>query len=103
MVDIDLTATPRVVTRDVPLPLSDIDAAHCGPDGVYIFKGSQYYHYESPMIMAMSKIAPVPQDITSEMMGCEDQESGMRGYFTVICPANITERQHFHPPPLQRK
>lgn len=72
MVDIDLTATPRVVTRDVPLPLSDIDAAHCGPDGVYIFKGSQYYHYESPMIMAMSKIAPVPQDITSEMMGCED-------------------------------
>ncbi|KAM4560500.1 hemopexin [Odontesthes bonariensis] len=69
---VDLTATPRVVTKNVPLPMSDIDAALCGSDGIKLFKGSQYYNYESPMILAMGRIAPMPQMITSEMMGCED-------------------------------
>ncbi|XP_045904418.1 hemopexin [Micropterus dolomieu] len=70
--DVDLTATPRAVTRDLPLPLSDIDAALCGPDGVNLFKGSQYYHYESPTTLIMSRIAPFAQNITSAMMGCQD-------------------------------
>ncbi|XP_023251217.1 hemopexin [Seriola lalandi dorsalis] len=72
MRDVDLTATPRVVTRDVPLPVSDIDAGYCGSDGVKIFKGSQFYHYESPMILAMGKIAPELHNITPEMMGCQE-------------------------------
>lgn len=72
MLDVDLTATPRTVARDLPLPLSDFDAAHCGPEGINVFKGSQYYHYESPMTLAMSRIAPVPQNINNAMMGCED-------------------------------
>lgn len=72
MRDVDLTATPRVITQDVPLPLSDLDAGLCGPDGIKIFKGSQYYLYESPMVLAMSRIAPYAQNITSEMMGCQD-------------------------------
>ncbi|XP_029030645.1 hemopexin [Betta splendens] len=70
--DVDLTATPRVVTTEVPLPLSDIDAALCGADGVNVFKGSQFYHYDSAMILAMGRIAPFPQNITSAMMGCQD-------------------------------
>lgn len=72
MRDIDLTATPRVVGRDVPLPLSGIDAGLCGGDGIKLFKGSQFYRYESPMILAMGRIAPIAEDITSALMGCED-------------------------------
>lgn len=72
MRDVDLTATPRVVTRDVPLPFSDIDAGLCGPGGINVFKGSQYCHYESAMTLAASRIAPMPLNITSAMMGCQD-------------------------------
>ncbi|MEQ2161371.1 hypothetical protein GOODEAATRI_008995 [Goodea atripinnis] len=61
-----------VVGRVVPLPLSNIDASLCGEDGIKIFIGSQFYRYESPMILAMSRIAPVPVAITSAMMPCED-------------------------------
>lgn len=70
--DVDLTATPRAVTQDWPLPLSDIDAALCGPKGINVFKGSQFYHYVSASTLAVSRIAPFPQDITSAMMGCQD-------------------------------
>ncbi|XP_044044147.1 hemopexin [Siniperca chuatsi] len=70
--DVDLTATPRVVTRDLPLPLSDIDAAMCNSGGVNLFKGSQYYHYESAATLILSRIAPMPQKITSAMLGCQD-------------------------------
>lgn len=72
MRDVDLTATPRVISRDFPLPLSDIDAGLCGDDGIRLFKGPQFYYYESPRILAMGRIAPVASDITSALMGCED-------------------------------
>ncbi|KAF3706355.1 Hemopexin [Channa argus] len=72
MREVDLTATPRVVTQDLPLPLSDIDAGLCGPEGIHLFKGGLYYHYESPMTLALSRIAPFPQNITSAMLGCQD-------------------------------
>ncbi|XP_062237054.1 hemopexin [Platichthys flesus] len=71
MLEVDLTATPRVVNERFPLPISDIDAALCGPTGVDVFKGSQYYHYDSPMLLAMGRMAPVAEDITPEMMGCQ--------------------------------
>ncbi|XP_077439938.1 hemopexin [Vanacampus margaritifer] len=67
---IDLLATPRAVTSDFPLPLSDIDAALCGQDGVRLFKGPTYYHYETAFILAVSRMAPVAENITHEMMGC---------------------------------
>lgn len=69
---VDLTATPRAETQVVPMPLSDIDAARCSAEGIHLFKGSQYYNYESPMMLALSKIAPVPQNITKAMIGCEE-------------------------------
>lgn len=72
MRNIDLTATPRVVTQEFPLPLSDIDAGLCGPDGIKLFQRSNYYNYESPMTLAMARIAPEPLKITSAMMSCED-------------------------------
>lgn len=72
MLEVDLTATPRVVTNDIPIPFSNIDAAHCDANGVNLFKGSVFYHYASTKIMATAKIAARPQRITSTMMGCED-------------------------------
>ncbi|XP_041834477.1 thyroglobulin-like isoform X3 [Melanotaenia boesemani] len=72
MKDVDLSATEWAVIREFPLPLSDIDAGLCGPDGIKLFKGSEYYHYESPMILAMGRIVPEPKKITSALLGCED-------------------------------
>ncbi|XP_041821914.1 hemopexin [Chelmon rostratus] len=70
--DVDLTTTPRAVTRDLPMAMSDIDAALCSAEGINVFKGSQYYHYESAMALATSKSIPVAQNINSAMMGCQD-------------------------------
>lgn len=72
MLDVDLTASPRAVTAEWPIPLSGIDAAQCNADGINLFKGSQYYHYESARILAVGRIAPRPKPITSAMMGCKD-------------------------------
>lgn len=72
MIDVDLTATPRVVTRDVSLPLSFIDGGLCDADGVKVFRSSKYYHYETATTLALSRIAPQPLDITNAMMGCQD-------------------------------
>lgn len=72
MLDVDLTASPRVVTTEWPIPLSGIDGALCSAEGIILFKGSQYYHYESPKILAMGRIAPRPKAITPAMMGCID-------------------------------
>lgn len=72
MLDVDLTASPRVVTTEWPIPLSGIDAALCHADGIYLYKGSQYYHYETARILAVARIAPRPKPITSAMMGCKD-------------------------------
>uniref|UniRef100_A0A668A4Y5 Hemopexin n=1 Tax=Myripristis murdjan TaxID=586833 RepID=A0A668A4Y5_9TELE len=72
MMDVDLTATPRAVTSEVPLSISDIDAVLCDADGVKVYKGSQYYEYASPMVLAVSRIAPVPQNVPREILGCQD-------------------------------
>ena len=59
LLDIDLTATPRVVIDRLPMPLSNLDAALCGPNGVDVFQGSKFYHYDSPMLLAMGRMAPM--------------------------------------------
>ncbi|TNM94220.1 hypothetical protein fugu_002396 [Takifugu bimaculatus] len=70
--DVSLTATPRVVARNLPFVLSDIDAAYCDANGVKLFSGSKYYQYPSATILALSKIAALAEPITSEMLGCRD-------------------------------
>ncbi|XP_057674648.1 hemopexin [Corythoichthys intestinalis] len=69
---VDLSATPRAVTTDFPLPISNIDAAFCDDNGVNVFKGSTYYHYESAFTLSVSRIAPFAENITPAMMGCEE-------------------------------
>lgn len=72
MLDVDLSATPRTVKSDSPLPIGGITAAMCGPDGVRVFVGSEYYDYATPRLLAFSKIRVRPQQITSGMFNCED-------------------------------
>ncbi|KAK5847683.1 hypothetical protein PBY51_016791 [Eleginops maclovinus] len=69
---VDLTATPRAVTRTMPMSLSNIDAAMCSAEGIHVFKGPTYYQYQSAMILAVSRIAPEPHNVTKAMMGCEE-------------------------------
>ncbi|MBB1489931.1 hypothetical protein H4O21_25345 [Oceanospirillum sp. D5] len=70
--DVDLSATPRAITKTTPLPIADIDAGSCDSHGVNVYKGHHFYHYESATTLAMSKIAPMPQDITHAMMACQE-------------------------------
>ena len=72
MHDVDLTATPRVVTEDHALALHDIDAGLCGPEGIDVFKDSEYYHYETAKALADTTVSPLSKPITSAMMGCRD-------------------------------
>lgn len=68
---IDLSATPRVVLHDRPLPLSNIDAALCGSEGITLYKGAQFYKYESPTLLVASRIAPMPHNISPAQFRCE--------------------------------
>ncbi|XP_067116158.1 hemopexin [Osmerus mordax] len=72
MLDVDLSATPRTVKSDSPLPIGGITAAVCGPEGVRVFVGSEYYDYKTPRLLAFSRIRVQPQKITSGMFNCED-------------------------------
>lgn len=65
-------ATPRAVSQDFLLPLSNIEAGLCGPDGIEVFQGPQYYKYEGIKILTMSRIAPQPLPISSGVMGCQE-------------------------------
>ncbi|KAG8004600.1 Hemopexin, partial [Nibea albiflora] len=72
LLDVDLTATPRAITGEWPLPVSDIDAGLCDAKGVNLFQGSHYYHYESVKTLVASRMAPESHDITAEILGCQD-------------------------------
>ncbi|KAM7375358.1 hypothetical protein PAMA_014452 [Pampus argenteus] len=71
---VDLTTTPRIVTRDLPMPayLHGPDAALCGPGGIKVFKGSHFYHYDTVLILAAGRHIALMEPITSAMMGCQD-------------------------------
>ncbi|XP_035263517.1 hemopexin-like [Anguilla anguilla] len=70
MKDIDLSATPRNVTKDIPHPFPRIDAAACCPHGVRVYVGTEYFEYKSPTLMAMSKMQPEAHKVPMEMLGC---------------------------------
>nr|ARB08604.1 65 kDa warm temperature acclimation protein 2 [Chanos chanos] len=71
MYEIDLNATPRGVRKEAPLFFPKVDAASCGPDGVKVFVGPKYFHYESPMLFSASRIQPHPHKISLELLGCD--------------------------------
>ncbi|KAI1885207.1 hypothetical protein AGOR_G00217800 [Albula goreensis] len=67
---IDLSATPRSLVKEVSLPFSGIDAAMCGPEGVKVYVGAQYFEFDSPMVLSTGKIRPIPHEIPQQMLGC---------------------------------
>ncbi|XP_052004541.1 hemopexin-like [Xyrauchen texanus] len=71
MYDIDLSATPRKVLRALSVPFPKIDAATCGPDGIKVFVGPRFFHYETPRLFALSRINPIPHKISTELLGCD--------------------------------
>ncbi|KAJ8358295.1 hypothetical protein AAFF_G00015900, partial [Aldrovandia affinis] len=71
MRDIDLSATPRTVMRETHLPFPKVDAALCGSDGVKVFVGSEYFHYNTPRLLACRRIRPQPHKVSLEMLGCD--------------------------------
>ncbi|KAJ8004525.1 hypothetical protein DPEC_G00137180, partial [Dallia pectoralis] len=70
MFAIELTATPRVVVKEFLLPLSKYNAAVCTPKGIKVFVGGDYFEYQSPMLLAFSRIQPYPQKTSQKMFGC---------------------------------
>ncbi|KAJ3584806.1 hypothetical protein NHX12_015301 [Muraenolepis orangiensis] len=72
MVDVDLSATPRTLSNEAPLPMPRVDAVLCGPSGVQVFAGSQYYKYASPATLRQSRIAVRPLPITPAVLPCQD-------------------------------
>ncbi|XP_036413581.1 hemopexin [Colossoma macropomum] len=72
MIDIDLAVTPRAVKSEFPLPIANVDAAMCDADGVKVYVGAKYYLYQSPRVLAVSKIQPAPHKISPEKFGCEE-------------------------------
>ncbi|XP_012697792.1 hemopexin-like [Clupea harengus] len=71
MYDIDLTVTPRVIDKEALLPFKKVNAGMCGPDGVKIFVDEDFYRYETPQVLAFSRIRPEPHKISREFLGCE--------------------------------
>ncbi|XP_065121133.1 hemopexin [Paramisgurnus dabryanus] len=72
MYDIDLTASPRAITREMPIPIPKVDAAVCDAHGVKVFIGPEYYDFGSPMVLAVAKMIPNPHKISPERFGCEE-------------------------------
>ncbi|XP_056621840.1 hemopexin [Triplophysa dalaica] len=71
MYDIDLTASPRAIKKEMPIPFPKIDAGLCDADGVKVFIGPEFYEYGSPMLLALGKGSPQPHKISPEKFGCE--------------------------------
>uniref|UniRef100_A0A4W5KIL5 Hemopexin n=1 Tax=Hucho hucho TaxID=62062 RepID=A0A4W5KIL5_9TELE len=69
MFDIELATTPRGVVMESRLPFPKVDAAVCGPDGIRVFVGADYFQYETPMLLAYSKIMHEPHKTSLEMFG----------------------------------
>ncbi|XP_010901642.1 hemopexin [Esox lucius] len=70
MFDVELTATPRGVVGEVPLPFHKLDAATCSLKGITVFVGPEHFKYTSPMNLAFSRISPIPHKTSLKMFGC---------------------------------
>ncbi|KAM6957928.1 hemopexin [Tautogolabrus adspersus] len=69
---VKLTTTPRTVTFDTQMQLNNVDAGHCGSEGIVLFMGSKYLKYPDVATLTLSTIPHSPLNVTSEIMGCQD-------------------------------
>ncbi|CAL8406795.1 unnamed protein product [Arctogadus glacialis] len=70
MKDVDLSATPRTVTKATTLRHDKVDAALCGPGGLKLFVGSTYYEYSATGGLGAGQVGSLPSPITPSMMAC---------------------------------
>ncbi|KAL0985520.1 hypothetical protein UPYG_G00157950 [Umbra pygmaea] len=70
MFEIQMTSTPRVVVKDFLLPFPKVDATICSPKGIRVFLGANYVEFQSPKLLAFSRIKPLPHKTSQQMFGC---------------------------------
>uniref|UniRef100_A0A8C5C128 Hemopexin-like n=1 Tax=Gadus morhua TaxID=8049 RepID=A0A8C5C128_GADMO len=71
MFDIELSVSPRAVVHEARLPFPKVDGAMCGPNGIRVFVGAEYFEYKTPKLLAYSRMRPQAHKITLEMFGCD--------------------------------
>uniref|UniRef100_A0A4W5JF99 Hemopexin n=1 Tax=Hucho hucho TaxID=62062 RepID=A0A4W5JF99_9TELE len=70
--DVDLKASPRVPVKEGSFTLfGKVDAGMCGPEGVKLFKGNHYFHFQSLKVMLMAKAIPEEHKTALELFGCD--------------------------------
>ncbi|XP_042175946.1 hemopexin isoform X1 [Oncorhynchus tshawytscha] len=70
--DVDLKASPPVPVKEGSFKLfNKVDAAMCGPEGVKLFKGNHYFHFQSVKVMLMAKAIPEEHKTALELFGCD--------------------------------
>ncbi|XP_056445019.1 hemopexin-like [Gadus chalcogrammus] len=70
MKDVDLSATPRTVTKVTTLRHAKVDSALCGPDGLKLFVGGSYYEYTATGELGAGQVERLASAIAPSMMAC---------------------------------
>ncbi|XP_074427758.1 hemopexin [Larus michahellis] len=67
---VDLTQTPRVAGEATSLPHDGVDGAMCTRDGVFLFRGADFYQYPGvTQLLGAQQPAP-PQNIAARFFRC---------------------------------
>ncbi|XP_063069874.1 hemopexin-like isoform X1 [Engraulis encrasicolus] len=72
--NVDVTFNPMesMLSTDYLLPFPKVDAAICGPEGLKIFIGEDFYQYLSPSQIGLKRICPVQYDLLpTEFLSCQ--------------------------------
>lgn len=68
----ELKSTPRVASNERPIAaFKKIDAAMCRPNGVSVFVGNHFYHFESTMLLVAGRALPEQHRVSLELFGCD--------------------------------
>lgn len=70
--DVAMDSSPRVAENERPIALFEsMDAAFCDSKGLYVVKGTHFYHFESVMLMVAGRGLPEQHRVSVEMFGCD--------------------------------
>uniref|UniRef100_A0A8C5G6T5 Hemopexin n=1 Tax=Gouania willdenowi TaxID=441366 RepID=A0A8C5G6T5_GOUWI len=70
--NVDMKASPRAATgKGKLLLLSKVNAAMCGPEGLKVIVGNNYYRYNSTMLFVAGRALPEQHRVSQELFGCD--------------------------------
>ncbi|XP_063188760.1 hemopexin [Chroicocephalus ridibundus] len=67
---VDLTQTPRVAGEATSLPHDGVDGAMCTRDGVFLFRGADFYQYPGVTQLLGARQPAPPQNIAARFFRC---------------------------------